>query len=89
VRGEVVFDCEAVIESKLVTQLEFAPELRVTLSGRHARLVPDMREMSYLHWMRTSPKHKTRILNAALVGCSERGWVMQMLSGYRGERLFT
>src|SRR6478736_127990 len=46
---EVMLDAEAVIEAKLVAQLQFAPQLFIALMRRHSGLAPDMREMCELH----------------------------------------
>jgi hypothetical protein len=52
----MMFDAEAVIEPEFVTQLKLAPQLLVTLVRIHARLTPDMRKMSELHFAFSSSR---------------------------------
>src|SRR5579872_7423658 len=44
-----MFDAKAVIETKLVAQLQLAPQLFVTLMRRHSGLGPDVAEMREFH----------------------------------------
>jgi hypothetical protein len=46
---EVVLDAKSEVKAELVGKPELAPELLVALGGVHARLIPDVREMSEFH----------------------------------------
>ena len=47
--AEMVLDAKAVIETQLVGQYNFPPELVVALAGGHAGLAPDMGKMREFH----------------------------------------